>query len=216
MFENRIELDDRDSWLAERRKLVMASDCAVVMGASPWKTLPQLFDEKQGRDTARPIPKELAERGHACEQSLFLLCSYDFPDWKLEWHEYDIITFKKYSLMGATLDGEILTADGKRGVLEIKTADATRRDSYDAWGPDYVPAPYMWQVAHQLIVTEADFALMLARIFRRRMNDPCPLVEERYYLFDRDWAMASEKEIVEAEKAFIDSVKENRRPRLEI
>lgn len=192
----------------------MASDCPVIMGASPWKNVTQLFDEKQGRDTGRKIPKSLAEKGHACERSLFLLCTYDFPSWKFEWHEYDIIRSEEHPFMGATLDGEIETPDGRKGVLEIKTADVTRADAYAKWDDGHVPEVYEWQVAHQLIVTRADFALLFARLVRYGRDGGLPAVEERYYQFGLEWALERESEIVLAETRFKDSVRRNRRPSL--
>ena len=59
-------------WLAYRRKGIGGSDCAIVFGASPWRTTRELYWDKKGIKDLAPTKEEsnwvAKEVGHRLEE----------------------------------------------------------------------------------------------------------------------------------------------------
>jgi len=141
--------DEITADLNDRRTFLGGSDAPVVMGISPWKTPYQLWMEKTGQ----AAPPDLSE----VERVRFGILLEDIvarefmsrTGFKVRRvNQRQILKRKPYLV--AQIDRRIVGG----GILECKTADASRKSDWD----DGVPDHYMAQVQHQLLVTGESFA----------------------------------------------------------
>lgn len=179
--ENFIEFENREEWLAYRQKSLGASEIAAAVGLSPFKTPLDLWKEKTGRTK----PKDLSENpnvqfGIKAEEHLRGLFMAEHPEYTIEYHPYRIYFDKDLPIITATLDGELVDINtGKRGVLEIKTADCSKSVKIQEW-KEGIPTYYLAQVIQQLSVTGFDFSVLFAKL--KYLNGDSTL---RSYEFDR-------------------------------
>lgn len=150
-----------EEWHALRKSKIGASDAAIVMGISPWKTAFQLWEEKTGRRESPPpsfaMLNGIAEEEHICK--LYELEHQTFVTQR-------VICSDEYPWGMASLDG--ITPDGI--IVEFKLAN--KKVFAEAKKGVVVPH-YMSQIQHQLAcVPEAK----LAHFFIMNGNETC-LVE---------------------------------------
>lgn len=178
---NIINLQQRSpKWLTWRRQGIGASDAAVIMGESPWKTRETLLKEKVQGEIIKPNKKML--RGIKLEpkardkyikfvgQAVYPVC----------------IQSKKYNWLRASIDG--LSNDGKL-VVEIKCGDSVYKKTASS---RKVPHYYIGQLQHILAITglpSIDFwcYLPLKPIvhlhIRRDNNYIQQLIKKEYYFW---------------------------------
>ena len=128
-------------WLAYRREKIGASDAAIIMGVSPFKTRHALWLEKLGMK--QPFKTAAMQAGLDCEDAARdaferLTGCCVFPE---------VVEHTYHTWMIASLDGIDM---GRRFVLEIKKAG--KRD-HDTAKSGKVPTHYYPQLQHQLAVT---------------------------------------------------------------
>lgn len=167
---------DREGWLAERRKMLTASDLASVLGLSPWKPAVEIYAQKH--DPSKPPPDEV-------DQTEAMYLGTRLEPWlamELE-HETQcpvdggrvLLRSKRWPWLGATLDREIVATGGPllatlgkalrgaRGAAELKASGAYA-EKWSSPGPDgepgIVPVIYRPQILGQLAVTGAPFSVM--------------------------------------------------------
>ena len=70
---------------------------------------------------------------------------------------------KKYPWAHASLDGELVDPDGRRGILEIKTTNILQSMQWQKWD-NQIPDNYYIQILHYLLVTEYDFVVLKAQL----------------------------------------------------
>lgn len=147
-----VAIDDRDEWLRARRTGIGASEIAVVLGLSRWKSALELYVQKTGQAEPEDISDEepvlwgtvlegvVAEQygtrryaGRRVRLSGELLRSVEHP-WAL-----------------ATLDAWCEHPEHGEIPLEIKTTGAHKAEEW-AEGP---PEPYLAQLHQQMLVTGA-------------------------------------------------------------
>ena len=209
----RLHLEDRASWLAARAAQgIGASECAAVVGMSPWMTQAELWQIKTGQKQSKDLSgNDAVERGNRMEDAIryFFACAH--PDYTIEHHPYDILFQSERPWQFATLDGEILTPDGRRGILEIKTASPTGKEQWSQWD-GRVPDGYFIQCLAQLLATGYDFVVLQAALWNRTgdvtLKDPY-LFERADHTADLDW-------LLDKLTQFWDSVKTRRMPKLTI
>jgi putative phage-type endonuclease len=135
---------ERAQWLEERRKGIGGSDCAAILGLSPWKTPFQIYQEKR-KEVADWEGNATTDWGKRLEPAIrqwysdFTGRSVRLPD-KILYHE-------KHPFMLASLDG--FTDD--RRIVEIKTARSGK--GWGEPGTSEIPDYYALQVQHYMIVT---------------------------------------------------------------
>ena len=173
----------RQEWLAARTSYIGGSDAACILGLNPWKSNSQLWAEKTGQAK----PKDLADNplvkyGTQAEDPLRQLFRLDFPDMLLEYIPDNMVTNDAYPFAHASLDGWMTDPDGRKGVLEIKTATISNRAQADKW-KDAIPDNYYVQVLHYLMVTGFDFAIVKAQL--KHEAAPMPWTTTRPYRIDR-------------------------------
>lgn len=162
----RIACEDRESWLIARgQQGIGGSEAAAVIGVSPWATPLELWRQKTGQAKAKDLSGNAAvEQGVRMEPILRDFFAATHPEYQVEYHQYDILFQEERPWLFATLDAELIDADGRRGILEIKTSTPTGA-KWRQWADGHVPQQYAVQVIHQLLATGYDFAILFAALF---------------------------------------------------
>ena len=213
-------------WLEARYHYLTASDAAVIMNESPWKSPSELFDEKKRKVKPKDISTSPAVIfGKTAEEHIRAMAVLDNPFFSLTYRPYDLLVSTDYPFIACTLDGELEVKDGNnpwklkpgtKGVLECKTATwRSERDLEEHWA--YVPPHYIWQGVHQLLATGWDFVLFAARVKRDGYRDDdqgFPEVRTFYRILDRrsESVQAQIADLLEAEKRFQEDLDGNKRP----
>lgn len=173
---------DKQEWLDHRTR-IGGSDTAAVLGISPWKSNLQLWREKTRRATPEDISDKPAVKfGVAAEPLVRELYTLDHPEYIVEYYGDNTIINDKYPYLAASLDGELIEeATGRNGVLEIKTTEIMQWTQWDKWDggiPDY----YYTQVLFYLLVTEYDFAELVARIKYHTRDGEFRVMTKHYHI----------------------------------
>lgn len=146
-----VHLDDvaRDDWLALREAGVGASDAAMCLGVSPWRSPYQGWAERVG--ILEPTPPTAAmEFGLIAEP--FIYDRYRKLYGPAEPAKI-LATSRVHPFMLCTPDA--FTWDGAEvGLVEAKTVGA--REAHK-WGADIAPVDYVAQAIHQLVVCGVDY-----------------------------------------------------------
>lgn len=207
----RIRFDSFDGWLSARHG-IGGSDASSVLGLNPYKSNTELFEEKTGRRVPEDISgKDYVKYGHDAEPLLRGLFALDYPEYKVEYYGDNMIRNEKYPWAHASLDGELIDQEGRRGILEIKTTNILQSMQREKWN-DRIPDNYYIQVLHYLLVTEYEFVELRAQLKsvwqgRIRLNT-------RDYHIEREEVMKDIELLKEKEERFWQMVENDRKPAL--
>ena len=158
------DFEDEKAWLKGRLNGIGGSDASAVVGKNPYKTNIELFEEKTGRRIAPDISeKPYVIYGKEAEQFIRELFRLDYPQYQVTHHEFRILQSLEYPFMQASLDGELVDQDGRKGILEIKTTNILQSMQYEKW-KDRIPDNYYIQVLHYLLVTGYEFVVLRAHL----------------------------------------------------
>ncbi|GHU01991.1 hypothetical protein FACS1894186_5790 [Alphaproteobacteria bacterium] len=209
----------REEWLAARQNGLGGSDAACVLGANPYRTNVELWEDKAGlRLSADLSDNPAVQYGIAAEGPLRRLFALDYPRFLLRYEEFDLRRDPEHPELLATLDGELADdLTGARGTLEIKTATLQSAQARKAWADGSVPQSYYCQVLHNMAVCRHEFAYLRALLIFPAFGDVPERREIRDYRFDaRDAQVKVDTEFLRnAEIAFWrDYVVPNRKPPL--
>lgn len=207
----RYQFDSNEEWLHNRRG-IGGSDASAVLGLNPYKTNEELWLEKAGI----LVPEDIADKpyviyGHAAEPLLRELFALDHPEYRVEYYENNLIRNEKYPWAHASLDGELVDQEGRRGILEIKTTNILQPMQREKWR-DQIPDNYYIQVLHYLLVTEYDFAVLKAQL-KSEWSGEIRLVT-RHYIIERVDVAEDIAILKEAEEKFWQSIQTGERPGL--
>jgi len=208
----RLTPSNRQEWLELRAKVgIGASEAAAVVGRSPWMLPVDLWKTKAGMVAKKEIKGNAAvDRGHAFEPCLRDAYAALNPETKVEYHEYDMLYRSDRPWCFATLDGELTTSDGKRGVLEIKTSEPIGKAGWAAW-QNKIPDHYYLQICHQLSCSGFDFVVLVAALFDREGD-----YTVRHYEYDRSDLQSDMEWLEQNEDKFWDSVVNRKIPQTRI
>lgn len=173
--------ETREEWL-KNRKVIGGSEAAAAVGKSPFMTNIQLWEYKTGRATPPDLSdNEAVQYGIQIEPALRTLYAAEYPEMEVAYFPYDILHQDLFPCLACTLDGELTEkATGRRGVLEIKTVQATSRNVWLKW-QDMVPEYYFIQCMAQLMATGWEFVDLYAQL--KKLNGDS---EIRRYHFERE------------------------------
>ena len=189
--ENRLE------WLSERKKGIGASEASAVLGLSPWLSNTELWELKTGRREPKDLSGNTAvDIGNRTEDAMRVMFLAEHPEYTLEYNQHGIIYQDGARWLSATLDGELICEDGKRGILEIKTSTPQGKAAWDKWR-DKIPQNYYIQILWQFLATGYDFAYLYAKLIRTNGDS-----ELRSYRFDRADCEEDMKYVYEKGKEF--------------
>ena len=203
----------REQWLEARRSGIGASDAASVLGLSPYKTNVQLWEEKIGKT----IPSDISDNpavayGKAAEEVLRELFKLHFPEYTVEYDEFGMVYNPEHSFIFATLDGSLTDANGRRGILEIKTAELRNGAAWSEWS-DGIPQHYYIQVLHQFLATGYDFAVLCAELKTSKAGNNVNYTIKHYF-FEREQCAEDIQTVKQAEIEFWEKVKSDTKPNL--
>jgi len=150
MTARALVLPDRAAWLAARREGIGGSDAAAALGLSPYRTPLELYAEKRGLLEAN-VESEAMRWGRILEPAVADRYVEETQRTLGPAAPFTILVHPERPYLRATLDREILAADGKvvPAVLEVKTTNAFRADDWLEEPPPHV----LIQGQHQLLVT---------------------------------------------------------------
>lgn len=194
----RKKIDTAEAWLQARQQQGLgASEAAAVLGISPWMTTTELWELKTGLAEKKEVNNAAVSLGKALEPALRAMYAAEHLTYQIDYRPYDLLYQSDRQWMFATLDGEILTQDGRRGILEIKTATPNSRKAWDSWA-GRMPDHYYTQVVHQLASTGYDFVDLYAYLRDVTANE----VIIRTYHIERDEAQADMDYLIAEEEKF--------------
>lgn len=199
-------------WLKGRMNGIGGSDASAVVGLNPYKSNIDLFEEKIGRR----VPEDISDKpcviyGKKAEEYIRELFKLDYPEYQVSHHEYYILQSLEYPFMQASLDGELVDQNGRRGILEIKTTNILQSMQYEKW-KDRVPDNYYIQVLHYLLVTGWQFVVLRAHLNTEWGGEKRTTV--KHYFIERSDVEADLKMLLEEEKKFWGYVESGRKPPL--
>lgn len=160
------KIKNTDDWQKNRNKQIGGSECAAVVGLSPYMTNIDLFELKTGKKQPEDISqKSYVYYGTHAEEPLRTLFALKHPEYNIYYKPFDVRKSKKYDFIGASLDGEIEEIETKkRGVYEGKTAIVNNGDELRKWLDGKIPQHYYCQLLHNMYSSDADFAVINAEI----------------------------------------------------
>ena len=207
----RIQFDSTEEWLANR-KGIGGSDASAILGLNPYKTNQQLWIEKKNQLASADISdKPYVKYGNDAEPLLRALFALDYPQYEVEYYDNNMLTNKKYPWAHASLDGELIDSNGRRGILEIKTANILQSMQWEKWD-NRIPDNYYIQVLHYLLVTEYDFVVLKAQL--KRVRDGEVRLTTKHYHIEREEVLSDIKMLKEAEEDFWHSLQSGQEPGL--
>lgn len=193
-----IEVQPRGAWLKERRSGIGASDSAVVLGLSPFKTPYELWAEKVGVLEQEDEPNEAMEFGIRLEKPIgeAFEARTGRPVWP--WEEFKIVRHEKYPWMLCTPDAKQYYGPGHDddndiGLLQIKTTSAFNSREWEDGPPLY----YQVQVQHELFVTGWKWGSLVVLIGGQKLRywdiEPNPaFIEALLPKLERFWRAVEE------------------------
>lgn len=160
---------DRKSWLAARQQGLGGSDAGAAIGTNKYKSNVELWREKTGITEPEDISDKPAVKfGKEAEQHIRALFMLEHPEYVVDYHEYYMYLNDTYPFIYATLDGELTDENGRRGILEIKTATIQNPSQWGEWfdndGYPKIPDSYYAQILHQLAATGWEYVVLVAYI----------------------------------------------------
>ncbi len=207
-----IENGNREEWLSARRCGIGGSDASAIVGLNPYKSNIELFEEKTGRKIAPDISdKPYVRYGNDAEPLIRSLFALHYPEYEVIYHENRILRSREHPFLQASLDGELIDENGRKGILEIKTTNILQSMQYERW-KDRIPDNYYIQVLHYLLVTGYEFVVLCAHLRSDWGQDRRTTV--KHYFIERSEVEDDLKMLLQEEKKFWEYVESGRKPPL--
>ena len=206
-------LASRSEWLTTRQSYIGGSEAACLVGMNPYQTNVDLWELKTGRRKAPDLSDNpYVQYGAEAEKHLRELFKLDFPQYDVRYDEFNLWTNSEYPFAHASLDGWLIDRNGRRGVLEIKTANIQSAAQADKW-KDRIPDNYFCQVLWYMAVTEAKFAVLKAQLkYEHGENDVFCMT--RHYFIEREDCEDDIKMLMDAGRRFAEYLVRDERPPL--
>ena len=209
-----IKLNSREEWLKARQNQgIGGSEAGAVIGMNKYQTNVELWELKTGRREAPDLGDNAAVQfGKAAEQHIRELFKLEYPEYTVEYHEFDMYVNDKYPFLFATLDGDITASDGSKGILEIKTTLIKNSSQWDEWD-NRIPESYYAQCLHQLAATGYDFVILYAYIRYYDADGKIRVTIRPYTIYRKD-VLSDIDYLIAAEAKFWQAVQDNKCPAL--
>ena len=175
-----VEYKDHSEWLLGRKETIGGSDSSCMVNANPWKTLKELWYEKQPQFEPKEEMNEAMKYGTNAESHIRALFQLKHPELDVQYKPDTTLVSNKYDFMSYSPDGLILDGD-KKGILEIKTSKIMNHEMMSKWGnkdDPKVPENYYIQTLHGLIVTGYDFVIFCAEL--RFLDNEARIIERSF------------------------------------
>lgn len=205
-------LSSREDWLQHRTNYIGGSDASAIVGMNPYKSNIDLWLEKTGQTVPEDISdKPYVKYGTQAEMHLRGLFRLDFPEYQVEYIDNNMFLNSKYPFAHASLDGWLTDKDGRKGILEIKTTNILQSMQKEKWN-HRIPDNYYIQILHYLLVTEFEFAVLVAQL-KSEFNGEV-YKQTKHYFIERSEVQEDIDFLEKSEREFFKSVQEKRRPAL--
>lgn len=149
---------DRGEWLKWRRMGIGGSDAAVIAGASPFRSIFELWMDKTGQaEEKKGEESECVHFGNVLEP----VVRREFmrrTGLKVR-RKMALLQSEEHPFMLADLDG-VIYENGKMRVFEAKTASAYKKEIWEAGAP----LEYQYQAQHYMAVTGAEKTYIAALV----------------------------------------------------
>lgn len=209
-----VRYKNREQWLKARKRFIGGSDVSCILGLNPYKTNVQLYREKKGLVEPDDLSDNpLVAYGTQAEEHIRALFALDHQELKIEyvpnnsWHNTD------YPFAAASLDGWLEDKDGRKGILEIKTATITSAQQANKWKDEHIPDNYYCQILFYLGVTNWDFVFLRANLKYEKPDSPLYVATKEYYV-NRSEVEADIELVMSKAKEFHDCLKNGVKPPL--
>lgn len=211
MIEMKI-LDSREDWLQHRKSYIGGSDASSIVGMNPYRSNIDLFLEKTGQAVLEDISdKPYVKYGTQAERHLRGLFRLDFPEYQVEYIDNNMFLNSKYPFAHASLDGWLTDKDGRKGILEIKTTNILQSMQKEKWN-HRIPDNYYIQILHYLLVTEFEFAVLVAQL-KSEFNGEV-YKQTKHYFIERSEVQEDIDFLEKSERKFWEKVESKVRPAL--
>lgn len=205
---------NHESWLKNRHKYIGGSDVACILGMNPWKTNRQLYDEKKGLVEPPDLSDNaLVQYGTQAEEHIRALFALDHPDLKVEYIPNNSWRNTDYPFAAASLDAWTTDKDGRKGILEIKTATITNATQSAKWKDEHIPDNYFCQVVFYLGVTGFDFVDLRANLKYEFPDSPLKIIVKDFHI-ERAEVEDDIAIVMKAASEFAEQLKNNTPPSL--
>ena len=204
---------NHESWLKNRKKYLGGSDVACILGYNPWKTNVQLYREKKGIVE----PDDLSDNplviyGTKAEEHIRALFALDHENLKVEYIPNNSWHNTEFPFAAASLDGWSQDENGRKGILEIKTATITSKQQALKW-KDAIPDNYYCQVLFYLGVTGWDYVDLRANL-KYDFPDSELYISTRDYHIERSEVEEDIEMIMEKTAVFAEALRKGKEPSL--
>lgn len=164
--------EQREQWLAERRRGVGASEVGILFGVSPYGSLLSLWAEKTGRETAeRTAQAQMAMRvGHELEGLVCKLAAEELG-YPITRHS-ESLEMPGHPLVRATPDGFVEAET--RGAFDAKVVG---QHNMGEWLDGLVPLDYQIQLQTQMLVTGCKWAVIAGLLLGAKRQLVCQRIE---------------------------------------
>ena len=204
---------NRESWLKNRKKYLGGSDIACILGLNPWRNNVQLFREKKGLVE----PDDLSDNplviyGTKAEEHIRALFQLDHQELTVEYVPNNSWHNTEFPFAAASLDGWSQDENGRKGILEIKTATITSKQQALKW-KDAIPDNYYCQVLFYLGVTGWDYVDLRANL-KYDYPDSDLYISTRDYHIERTEVEEDIEMVMEKAAVFAEALRKNEEPPL--
>lgn len=205
---------NHESWLKNRQKYLGGSDIACILALNPWKTNVQLYREKKGLAEPTDLSDNaLVQYGTKAEEHIRALFALDYPNLTVEYVPNNSWHNTKYPFAAASLDGWSTDENGRKGILEIKTATITSKAQSEKWKDGHIPDNYYCQVLFYLGVTEFDFVDLRANLKYEMPDKPLSIITRDFHI-ERSEVEEDISIVMQAATDFAERLKKNEQPPL--
>jgi predicted phage-related endonuclease len=156
----RIPITSRKQWLAERQRDVTASTVGALLGVHPYTSPLGLYLHKTGTIEADAEDTPAMRRGRLLESVAAQMLREDRPNWQIQ-YPVGLYFRDTEARLGATPDCFATDENGKRGVVQFKSVEASvvRRIWRDE---DGTITPPLWIVCQAIVEAHLTGALWAA------------------------------------------------------
>ena len=207
-------LSSREEWLQNRTKGIGGSEISAVIGCNPYMDNITLWKYKTGQLEPEDISdKPFVKYGNDAEYHLRELFKIDFPEYSVKYIENNSFKNDRFPWALASLDGWLIDAEGRTGILEIKTTEILNSMHREKWNKQ-IPQNYYCQVLFYMAVLEADFAVLKAQL--KSEIDGMPYLQTRHYPIERADVEADIQYLMQEGERFWQYVQSGKMPPLRL
>lgn len=204
---------NREEWQKGRYKFpgIGASEASAVVGASNWMTSTELWEIKTGRKKPKDLSEnEIVQYGTDAEQHIRGLFMLKHDNYKLEYRPFDFVYQSERPWLRCTLDGELTSEDGEKGILEVKSHFVRGKSDLRQW-TNQIPEHYLIQLLHQHLATGFSYAYLTAELIYQNFDSSI-----RTYFFDFNDYWEEIGWLLDEEEKFWESVQSGNSPSIKL